>query len=71
MKSLKLKRSKCDHCQHSQVAHLVYLKFIRVFTFHAVNEIKSVPLEIFKEGYWFMSLDVESLFMNVKPSKLF
>ena len=42
--------------------------------FDAVNIIKSVPSEIFEDGYQFLSFDIESLFtmcLSIKPSILF
>ena len=33
--------------------------------FDTANKIKSIPLEIFEDGYQLMSFDIESLFTNV------
>ena len=38
-------------------------------SFDAANKIKSVPSEMFEEGYQFVSFDVESLFTNVPLNK--
>ena len=38
-------------------------------SFDAVNKIKSVPFEIFEEGYQFASFDTESLFTNALLNK--
>jgi hypothetical protein len=38
-------------------------------SFHAVSEIKSIPKELFAEGYRLVSFDVVSLFTNVPLTK--
>lgn len=38
-------------------------------SFHAVSEIKSIPKELFSEGYRLVSFDVVSLFTNVPLTK--
>ena len=38
-------------------------------SFDAANKIKSLPSEMFEEGYQFVSFDVESLFTNVPLNK--
>ena len=40
------------------------------YSFEAVDRIRSVPIELFDEGYRYFSFDVTSLFTNIPLSKL-
>ena len=39
------------------------------YSFEAVDRIRSVPTELFDEGYRYFSFDVTSLFTNIPLSK--
>ena len=40
-------------------------EFIIIDSFDAANKIRSIPPEVFNDGYIFASFDMESLFTNV------
>ena len=65
---------KTEQCLSSLLQPLTKNNYTLKDSFDTANKIKSIPSEIFEDGYQFVSFNIESLFTNVpliKPSILF